>query len=496
MALGNGKSKARMSTVLDTFYARWRLDSGVVTWMHDDGESPPERLLQSIWLQQRVLRDRLKTLDGRMVRVLHPGFQSLEGGPDFRGAVIQMGDTAPVSGDIEVDIRCSGWRAHGHHRNPAFRSVMLHVVWDGETAATEGPPVLCLRYALDAPPGELSLWLGAEGSSEIPARFQGKCCAPLAQLGSADLADLLGQAARVRVQSKASQMKARARQVGWEQALWEGVFRALGYKHNVWPMQRLAELRPRWMTPEASVLELQARLLGIGGLLPMELTRREAKVDEYLKRVWDFWWRERGDYSDCQLPRSFWKFHGLRPANAPQRRLALAAHWSRLADLPAELERWCDARLQPGQEMPSLARVFQSPKDDFWSWHWSFRSPRLEQRRSLVGEGRITDLAVNVVLPWLWARAAAVGHEDTKARIEERYLNWPLAQDNSVLSLARQRLLAGHGTKVLCRASHQQGVLQIVRDFCDNSTTVCDGCKLPALVENWQTQGRMSAFTY
>ena len=31
-------------------------------------------------------------------------------------------------------------------------------------------------------------------------------------------------------------------------------FRALGYKHNVWPMQTLAELRPRWWSPKLTPL--------------------------------------------------------------------------------------------------------------------------------------------------------------------------------------------------------------------------------------------------
>ena len=66
----------------------------------------------------------------------------------------------------------------------------------------------------------------------------------LRELGAERRQQLLQQAGLVRLQSKAAQFQARARQAGWEQSLWEGLFRALGYKHNVWPMQRVAELRP------------------------------------------------------------------------------------------------------------------------------------------------------------------------------------------------------------------------------------------------------------
>src|SRR5262249_36762413 len=154
------------------------------------------------------------------------------------------------------------------------------------------------------------------------------CCAPLRLLAQPQLLELLRQAARMRLQSKAAQIQARAHQVGWDQALWEGFFRALGYKHNVWPMQRLAELRPRWTVGRTDAMPLQARLFGISGLLPVELTRADGGADQYVRRVWDHWWRERDEFSDCILPRSLWHLHGLRPANHPQRRLALASRWS------------------------------------------------------------------------------------------------------------------------------------------------------------------------
>src|SRR5262245_24198908 len=120
-------------------------------------DSPPERLLQAIWQHQRLLRDRLETIDGRTVRVLHPGFHNLEGGPDFRSAVVQFGDDSPRSGDIEVDLRPNGWHAHGHDRNPAFANVLLHVIWEGDSPVTGAPPLMVLRPVLDAPLGELSL---------------------------------------------------------------------------------------------------------------------------------------------------------------------------------------------------------------------------------------------------------------------------------------------------------------------------------------------------
>jgi hypothetical protein len=475
----------KVCALLASFYAQWRVRSGVAPILREDHESPPERLLQTIWQHQRVVRDQLKTLDGETVRVLHPGFRSVEGGPDFRGAILQFGAEEPRSGDVEVDIRSSGWRAHGHHTNRAFEKVILHVIWDGEQPAAGSPPAMVLRQVLDAPLGELSVWLGSESAKSLPETLRGNCCTPLRSLATSQLLDLLYQAAQVRLQSKASQLQARARQVGWEQALWEGLFRALGYKHNVWPMQRLAELRPRWSLPGEGPLSVQARLLGIGGLLPLELTRLEGRADQYVRRIWDQWWREREEFSDCILPRNLWRFHGLRPANHPQRRLALASSWSVAGDLASRLERWCAEEVPKRSLTGSLLETLRVDPDEFWSWHCTFRSSRFKHAQPLLGGTRATDLAVNVVLPWLWMRAVEGKSKTVQQVIEQRYFNWPAAEDNSVLRLARQRLLGNAQRQALPNAAAQQGLIQLVRDFCDHSNAICENCRLPELLRDY-----------
>ena len=482
-----------MPPVLASFYAQWRVQSGVVPVLHEDRDSPPERLLQTIWQHQRLLRDQLKSLDGQSVRILHPGFRSVEGGPDFRGAIVQVGEAAPQSGDVEVDLRSSGWHAHGHDRNPAFQNVILHVVWESERPAAGTPLTLLVRHALDAPLGELSLWLGGEAAQTLPQELRGQCCAPLRAVPLPQRLELLHQAAHVRLQSKASQFQARARRVGWEQSLWEGLFRALGYKHNVWPMHCLAELRPRWHTPQTQPLALQARLFGISGLLPVELSRTQTGADHYVRRVWDQWWRERDEFSDCLLPRALWHLHGSRPANHPQRRVALASRWSLDGNLASKLELWC-AREVPDSALPdSLLKALQVEPDDFWSWHCTFRSPRLKRAQPLLGPARGTDLAVNVVLPWLWIRAVEGKNPAVQRTLERRYFAWPAAEDNSVLRLARQRVLGETSPRALPGAAAQQGLIQMVRDFCDHSNSICDRCKLPDLVRDWTAQRKATA---
>ena len=332
---------------------------------------------------------------------------------------------------------------------------------------------------------ELSVWLEREPVKPLPENFRGKCSAPLRELSAAQLETLLNEAAQLRFEAKAAQLRARAAHAGWEQALWEGLFRALGYKHNIWPMNWLAETRGRWLREPTTPLILQARLLGLSGLLPTDLPRIAADADGYVRRVWDCWWRERDEFGDVTLPRAAWRFHGLRPANHPQRRLALAAHWLAADELPAQLERWCAQTIPTARLEASLLKILQCDHDEFWSWHWTFRSARLQKAHPLLGATRATDLAINVILPWLWTRAVEGGNLQLRAEIARRYFNWPSAEDNSVLRLARQRLLGGAHTGGWRGAAQQQGLLQIVRDFCDHSNAVCDQCGFPNLVKQW-----------
>jgi Protein of unknown function (DUF2851) len=494
-----------MSGPAGNFYADWRSQCRAADVLRDQSDSPPERLLQAIWQRQRLLRDALKTSDGKPVRVFHPGFANAEGGPDFRGAVLQIGDDAPRAGDVEIDLRAGGWRAHGHNRNPRFQQVLLHVIWDEEvygfaSTGQGAPPLLSLRNVLDAPLAELSRSLENESLGTLPENLRGKCSAPLRELDEARLAELLRAAAEVRLENKAAQLLARARNAGWEQALWENLFRALGYKHNAWPMQNLAESRLHWSRGANSAFELQARLLGLGGLLPHELTRAQKCANSYLRRVWDIWWRERGEFAGFLLPRAVWKFHGLRPANHPQRRLALASHWLVDKHLVPRIEKWCAGEILNGKDAPprtqasrhaavadwklpeSLLKVLQIGHDDFWSWHWTFRSAQLKNPQPLLGGARVTDLATNVILPWLWIRAKEGGNKKIQAEVERRYFAWPAAEDNSLLKLARQRLLATSRPGVLRTAAAQQGLIQIVRDFCEHSNAICEHCRFPELV--------------
>ena len=141
------KSNGKVPPVLASFYAQWRVRCGVVPVLREDRDSPPERLLQTIWQHQRLLRDQLKPWTANPSVSFIPVSAASRAAPISAAPSCRSATSPPQTGDIEVDLRSSGWRAHGHDRNPAFQNVILHVVWESERPAA-GTPLTLVR-----PPG-------------------------------------------------------------------------------------------------------------------------------------------------------------------------------------------------------------------------------------------------------------------------------------------------------------------------------------------------------
>jgi len=93
---------------------------------------------------------------------------------------------------------------------------------------------------------------------------------------------------------------------------------------------------------------------------------------------------------------------------------------------------------------------------------------------------------VNGVLPWLWIRARKGGNVPFRKEVERRFAAWPAAADNAIFISARQRLLGAGNTDGLRTAAARQGLLQIVRDFCERSNAACEHCRFPELVRVWE----------
>lgn len=475
----------------ESVYSRFRCEALLNDFTLRDGQHktrPPEILLQRIWHHQRLKRSELRSTQGRRLTILHPGFWNRGSGPDFKDALLQFDQDPPVSGDVEIDLAASGWFQHGHHDNVQYRNVKLHAVWTPPTDAHQAgrPPTLVIEPWLDSPLDELRLWLLE--APEYPACALGKCNAPLQSLDEGRIEMILRQAAQVRLDCKAQAFLARAQSAGWEQSLWEGLFAGLGYKQNIWPMRRLAELLPLWKpgiscTSGIDSKTAQAILLGLAGLLPSTPESLRDEAASWTRELWHLWWRKRDGFAEVILPPTAWRGQGIRPANHPQRRLALAAAWIANPQFLPSIESWIHTRVDSAQSLKTLSAAFEWEPDPFWTRHWSLESAPFDRPQRLLGRDRILDLAMNAILPWALIRARLGGNEALVQQISNRYFELPAAGDNAPLKQAELRLFSGRSPVAIKRAALQQGLLQIVRDFCLASDAICTNCRFPELVK-------------
>ena len=89
-----------------------------------------ERHVQAIWYDAALRPPHLVTRRGSEVVVVSPGEWNLGAGPDFRGAVLELGrERRRVVGDVEVHLCPADWDFHGHGTDPNYRNVIAHVTW-------------------------------------------------------------------------------------------------------------------------------------------------------------------------------------------------------------------------------------------------------------------------------------------------------------------------------------------------------------------------------
>ena len=479
--------------------------------------APPglrERIVRCIWFDQTLATDRLRTDDGRRLRVLSPGWWNLEAGPDFRNAAIRIGTSAAVKGDVEVHLHASLWKGHGHHTDPAYNRVVLHVsLWRDTpsdtvtTAAGSDVPQLTLEPYLTAPIAELADSVDPAEYPETSDASAGRCQGLLEE-GKVTiewLAHLLDHAGDQRIADKARRLANRFATADDDQVLYEAVAEGLGYKRNKAPAAELARrlplaaLRERiGQRPADTTLSLaaEALLLGTAGLFPAEdelvFDDAEREYRLSLRRLW----RELADgLGEEALDPAQWSFGGTRPVNFPTRRVAalarlVAAHLDRglARALRDALGPTDQGRLPPrelSRRRAQLLDVFLSVRHPFWDTRCRFGGKPLTRAARLIGADRAHTLIINGVLPALLYQARRDGDRPFEELLHQLFAAYPKLPSTSVTRFMALRLFGRpeKELKTLRSARRQQGLYQIYADFCDSETATCDRCPLVRLLE-------------
>lgn len=441
-----------------------------------------ESLLAQVWQQRLAGRYPLVTAGGDTVEVLHPGRPTNDCGPDFRDALIAINGGLPLQGDVELHINARDWQTHGHHRDPNYDRVILHVALRSNGILTSPlsdgrrAPVVALGFQPDGWTEGLRHELCQPPFGEEP------CYQVLLRCGESDVTQIVEEAGDKRFHRKARRFEAALMHAQPDQVLYEGLMRALGYSQNKEPFQRLARLLPLsevgGPAGRGDRLHIEGLMLGAAGLLPwqrrvadaepIKSAGNETEVEE-LRRIWAASGRNQAMNS------SEWRFHGIRPENSPTRRIVAAGH------LVARFRgRLLEGFLPSLNLLPvtsaqeSLERSLRVQVNGYWASHFDFGAAS-GWRPALIGRGRARDIIVNAVLPFCFAWSGVSGHHWLRKASLGLYENHPELEENWITRHMKAKAF-GDGKARIDSALQQQGLIELHEAFCSGHR--CHACPL------------------
>jgi hypothetical protein len=425
---------------------------------------PTELELQARWFAGDFGRA-FTSASGELVEIVQFGFWNHEAGPDFQDAAVRIGDREVKRGPIEIDLLDRNWELHGHATNPAFEDTILHVFVEQSrakffTRTKSHRLVPQMRIDPDA--------LNNSGT-EIALAHAGRCVAPLRNLETARVISVLEAAAQFRLQRKAERLRQRMEAHGRDEALYQAMADALGYKQNRLPFAILAQRLPikfLWQNRQ----DAEALLFGVSGFLDAPaLNEMRKSTRTYLRSLWDKWWKYRDRFARLILPTTLWKMGGARPLNHPHRRLGamatLIAHWKKIPSLTHGTAA-------------DIREFLADLHHNFWSVHYTLAADSAARPLALIGDSRVAEILANVIYPLALVDEREVWSDYRKVRAQ---------LSNQSVRIAAARLFADdpRQREFLRPLVGQQGLLQIYEDFCLRDASDCAQCPFPEQVRNW-----------
>jgi hypothetical protein len=439
--------------------------------------SIPERRVMEIWQSCIQRRPDLNTEEYGPVRIVYPGRPNDGRGADLTDAVIATA-WGVLKGDIEIHVKSSDWRAHGHHLDAEYNKVILHVVLQNDAGTST---IL--------PDGNAIPTLALDSYAEIqPARRVSTAFTPVFAppcKANPQAAALLDAAGEARFSSKAAGFEHEIHRAGAAEALYRGIMIAFGYSKNKEPMAQLAGLLPLAELEEVMAEEgpdsaclalLQSQLLGTAGLLPSQSLRpQHSRV--YLKPglpdPFEIELEQLWKNHNPGMPFSAWHFFKVRPGNSPVRRIAAMSYL-----LVRFRKQGIFSGLQDALENDIHGRALEQAllvtAEDYWERCLDFGIPVSGKSPALIGEDRSAEIIINVVLPFFAAYGHAIGPLPLADKALEIFRLFPSPPENSLEKHMRQQL--GIPPEIAATAQKRQGLIHLYKTFCTQGK--CGVCPL------------------
>lgn len=413
-----------------------------------------EDFLHHIWQFKKFSLQGLKTVQGDSVEVMNAGQYLQQSGPDFFNARVVIG-SQPWAGNVEMHLKSSDWYAHHHEKDPAYDSVILHVVWEHDMAVFRQDnseiPVLELRHYTDAR-------LVSRYNTLSAAKSWVYCEKELETMNGFILENWKERLFFERLQRKAEPILELAKQTenDWEAVLFCFLAKNFGLNTNGSIFYSIAQSIPFSIIRKESfdALNLEALLFGRAGLLEGD------KEDAYFKDL-----KSRYDYL-CLKHRltpvhiDAVEFFRHRPDNFPTIRLA------QLAQL-YHMHQNLFSKIIATTSLPDLYTIFNTAVSEYWQTHYQFDKESPKKLKSL-SRPFIDLLIINTIVPFRFAYGKSTGNGNSEELVE--LLRQVSPEKNAVIDKFRFHKVPA------ASAYDTQSLLQLKNEYCTHKR--CMQCAL------------------
>lgn len=403
-----------------------------------------EELLHYAWKHKIFPLKELFTTRGEPVEIIDPGLLNPNAGPDFFNAKLRIGETMWV-GNVEIHRRSSDWVRHGHHTDPAYESVVLHVAADvdAEVADCKGRnvPQMCM------PCPE---WLEERYEELCRADCYPPCYSVVSFLPVFAVHSWMAALQYERMEQKRCRVMDCVESCGrnWEDAFFVTLARNFGFGLNSEVFERWGKSIPLRAVDKHrdDLFQVEAIFFGQAGLLD------EEEGDDYYLRMRKEYLYLAHKFELKRPTASGWRFLRTRPGNFPHVRIAQIA-WLFYH------EHALLSRLLEAEDAVAARGMLAARTSSYWETHYAFgtESPKRKKELSIATRDL---LVINTVCPFLFAYGKYKSNEEMAGRafaILEK-----LKPENNYIVRQWQQC----GLKVE-NAADSQALIQLRKEYCD-----------------------------
>lgn len=405
-----------------------------------------EDFLSYLWKFRLYKNEKLQTTKGEAIEVLQTGEQNHQAGPDFFNAKIKIGNTI-WAGNVEIHTTASDWLKHQHQKDEAYDNVILHLVYEPDTAIKrkDGTPIPTLSLFKRIPPMIYQNFLYLNSSKDwIPCQDQ------ITQIDSFTISTWLDRLLIERLERKINPIlqALQENQNSWETTFYYFLARTFGGKVNSAPFQLLAKSLPMEVLAKHKnqLFQVEALLFGQSGLLDNKTF--EEDYPNALRKEYDFLQKK---FKLTPLQGHSWKFARMRPPNLPTIRIA---QFATLIHQSSSLF----SKVLTAQKLEDFHQLFHVELSDYWLTHYVFDKASKQRNKSL-GKSTINSILINTVVPMLFVYGKKRGESDFSDRALKLLEELP-AEKNSIIE---KWTALGIKPK---NAFESQALLQLKNEYC------------------------------